>query len=91
MTFFCFVVIFFVPFPQEGYQNPCLPMIFFRPQTANAVKYSICSPLESSGLAFDEARSSSATRPYQSCSPQQPMETFLLRFRVLQHSTPFRA
>ena len=44
--FCCLVVTFFVPFPEEGYQNPCLPITFCRPQTANAVKYSICSPLE---------------------------------------------
>ena len=75
--FFCLVVTLFVPFPREGYQNPCVPITFFRPQIAtNAVKYSMCSPLEASGLAFDEARSSSATHPSQLCSPQQPMETF---------------
>ena len=27
--FFCLLVIFFVPFPHEGYQHPCAPIIFF--------------------------------------------------------------
>ena len=63
--YFRLVVTFFVPFSQ----NSRLPN-FFRPQTANAVKYSICTPLEASSLAFDEARGSSATHLSQSCSPQ---------------------
>ena len=69
---FCLVVTFSCP----GYQNPCLPITFCRHQTANAVKYSICSYLGVSNLALDEARGSSATHPSQSCSPQQPTETF---------------
>ena len=75
---FCLLVTFSVPFPQEGYQNSCLLITFFRPQTANDVKHSICSPLKASRLAFDGARGSSATHPSQPCSPQQPMETFAL-------------
>ena len=70
--------------------KPLLTYNFFRPQAADAVKYNICSPLEASGPAPDEARSSSATHPSQSCSPQQPMETFA-RNKQSSIYTPFRA
>ena len=85
--------------------KPALTYNFFRRQTANVVQYSICSPLEASSLAFDEARGSSATHPSHLCSPHHPMETrlsldfrdglrhcnptFLLGLRVLQPNTPF--
>ena len=76
-------------FPRRD-TNTLAYLELFRPQAANAVNYSICSLLEASDLAIDVARSSSATHPSQSCSPQQPMETFA-RDKQGSIYTPFRA
>ena len=78
VTFFLLSRDFFRALSPGRIPKPLLAYNFFRPQTANAVKYSTCSPLEASRLAFDGAPGSSATHPSQSCSPQQPMEEFAL-------------
>ena len=98
MTFFLLSRDFFRAVSPGGIPKPSLTYNFFWPQTANAVKYSICNPLEASGLAFDEARSSSSAHPSQSCSlpsnqwrhshvTDKVPSTVLLGLRVLVPST----
>ena len=78
VTFIWLTRDFFGAFSPGRIPKPLLTYNFFRRQTENAVKYSICNPLKASCPAFDEARGSSTTHPSQSCSPQQAMETFAL-------------
>ena len=61
-TLFFLVVTFFVSFPRRDTKT-LVYLSFFRPQSATALKYSICGPLQARSLAYDEARGSSATHP----------------------------
>ena len=100
MNFCCLVVMFFVPLPQEGYQNPCLPIALF---AASNCKYCDIQYLQpSKSFKSRSMRHQVHQRPILPCRalPSNQWRRSHLtntdparlqgRFRLLQPNIPFR-